>query len=101
MKNDQIADALDRCFVSPNVEDSNGEAANLVDVVNRLAFRTGQVAEAICPRGAASGKDAEGGHVGSLTEAVMGMTAGLCKIAEAIDGLADAVRETKERTNGR
>jgi len=39
------------------------------------------------------GKDATGGHVECLTEAVMGVTAGLCRIADAISDLASAVRE--------
>ena len=93
MDNNEIAVALEQCFISPNVSDSNFESANLVDVVQRLADKTGSVAKAICPQDAMAGKDAAGGHVGSLTEAVMGMTAGLVRIAEAIDGLADAVRE--------
>lgn len=37
--------------------------------------------------------DETGSHVESLTEAVMGMTAGLCQIANAIENLADAMRE--------
>ncbi|MGL6094604.1 MAG: hypothetical protein ACRC7O_02230 [Fimbriiglobus sp.] len=37
--------------------------------------------------------DAAGGRVESLTEAVMGVTAGLCRIADAIGDLAAAVRE--------
>ena len=36
----------------------------------------------------APGHDAAGGTVACLTEAVMGVTAGLVKIAEAIDGLS-------------
>lgn len=39
--------------------------------------------------------DESGGHVTSLTEAVMGMTAGLCRIADSISELAEAVREIK------
>ena len=54
------------------------------------------VASAVTPRGAMPGHDATGGSVGSLTEAVMGITAGLCKVASAIDNLADAVRERGE-----
>ena len=50
------------------------------------------VANAITPNIIGS-RDASGGHVESLTEAVMGVTAGLIRIAEAIDGLAEAVRE--------
>lgn len=44
------------------------------------------VARSITAEGA-PGHDACGGTVGSLTEAIMGMTAALCRIAEAIEGL--------------
>lgn len=53
-----------------------------------------KLADAITPLAFGAGTDATGGHVSSLTEAVMGMTAGLVQIAEAIDNLADAIRET-------
>jgi hypothetical protein len=49
------------------------------------------VRDAIMPP-AMPGRDAAGGHVECLTEAVMGVTAGLFRIAEAIEDLADAVR---------
>ena len=57
-----------------------------------LASATECIANAICPRDAAPAIDAAGGYVGSLAEAIMGMTAGLCRIADSIEGLADAVR---------
>ena len=60
----------------------------------RYAITT--IANAITPRGVAGGKDATGGHVESLTEAVIGMTAGLCRIADALESIADAIREAKE-----
>ena len=41
---------------------------------------------------AVGGTDATGGHVESLTEAAMGITAGLCRIADAIEGLAQVMR---------
>ena len=37
--------------------------------------------------------DAAGGRVESLTEAVMGLTAGMVKIAEAIERVADAMED--------
>lgn len=49
------------------------------------------VANAITPRDAAYGHDETGGTVGSLTEAVMGLTAALVQIAHAIDRVADAI----------
>ena len=42
------------------------------------------------------GTDAVGGSVDSLTEAVMGITGGLCKVADAIDRLASAVEDIAE-----
>lgn len=50
------------------------------------------LADAITPVESLGGRDAAGGHVASLTEAVMGVTAGLVRIAEAIESLASAVR---------
>ena len=55
-----------------------------------------KLARAITPLSALAGTDAAGGHVESLTEAVMGVTAGLVQIAEAIGDLAEAVREHGE-----
>lgn len=49
-----------------------------------------RVADAITPMVAGT-KDATGGHVESLTEAVMGVTAALTGIASAIVQLAEAV----------
>lgn len=43
-----------------------------------------------------AGKDAAGGYVTCVTEALMGNTAGLVMIAEAINNLAEAVRDYKE-----
>jgi hypothetical protein len=82
--------AIRASLISPNVADSNMEDANVVDVVDKLARAVGRVAHAITAP-AAGGPDQTGGHIESLTEAVMGVTAGLCRIADAIDGLAAAV----------
>ncbi len=51
-----------------------------------------RVAGAITPQGAMAGRDASGGRVSSLTEAVMGITSGLVRVAEAIEGLSGAIR---------
>lgn len=60
---------------------------------------------AITPRGSGNtfitgGNDATGGYVTSLTEAMMGVTAGLCKIADAIDRYTDTINPTSDPTNG-
>src|SRR5262245_61407953 len=85
------ADALRATLISPNECDSNFEAANVVDVVASLARATRSVSRPITPADAAPGRDAAGGAVTSLTEAVMGVTSGLCRIADAIERLAEAV----------
>lgn len=51
------------------------------------------VAHAILPADSAGGRDANGGHVTSLTEAVMGVSAGLGRIADAIGQVAEALSD--------
>jgi len=62
-------------------------------VANAVAGGFSTLAQAIYPLSALPGQDATGGRIESLTEAVMGVTAGLVRIAEAIGDLAEAVRE--------
>jgi hypothetical protein len=59
------------------------------------AIREGFIilAGTILPHGLLPGRDKAGGTVDYLTEAVMGITAGLVKVADAISELAEAVRE--------
>jgi hypothetical protein len=45
--NDRIADAIDRTFSSPNVSDSNGEPANVVDVLDDIARAIFSLAQAV------------------------------------------------------
>jgi hypothetical protein len=61
-------DGLRAAFVSPNVADSNLEPANVVDVIDKLAYRVGRVANAITPAGAAPGRDSHGGGAAWLAE---------------------------------
>lgn len=63
-----------------------------------LARAIRAVGDAITPP-AAPGHDAAGGTVASLTEAVMGVTAGLVQVAEALDGIADAIRSRSEESS--
>lgn len=65
---------------------------NTLNALDRMADQICNIANAIAPITAIAGEDALGGHVTSLTEAVMGTTAGLVSIAAAITELADAVR---------
>lgn len=85
-----LVDAIHRAF------DSGGRSGedSIVDVVEDVAVGVKRLADAITPN-LAPGQDATGGSVGSLTEAVMGNTAGLMQIASAIQSLADAVESLK------
>lgn len=67
--------------------------------LSRNIDRLARVSDAITSQ-AGGGIDETGGIVTCLTEAVMGVTAGLCKIAEAIDGLANAVRDVSGKEHG-
>jgi hypothetical protein len=74
-----------------SMSDNKGiEMAELTRSVNR-------VAKSIADFNAAPGHDETGGTVDSLTEAVMGITAGLCRIADAIESLAQAVSTAREK----
>ncbi len=86
---DSVAEAIVDVFTSPNV---GLMGANIVDVIGSLATSAKSIAAAITPPGAIC-QDANGGHVGSLTEAIMGVSAGLLAIAQSIDSLAGAVRD--------
>ena len=72
--------------------------SRLLDAVQKLARHVGDVAIAITPSAAPEleGRDEAGGTVTSLTEAVMGITAGLVRVADAISELADSVETIKE-----
>lgn len=61
--------------------------------IEDICHQLSRVAKAISAD-ACRNTDEAGVSVDSLTEAVMGVTAGLCRIAKAIDGLAEAVRES-------
>jgi hypothetical protein len=58
------------------------------------AIRT--LAGVITPLNAIMGHDANGWAVGSLTEAVMGVTGGLVRIANALESIAEAIREGRD-----
>jgi hypothetical protein len=81
--------AIHDSFMSRNVKDSNLEKANLVDTTDRIASMIDSLASAITPQDTLGGQDATGGTVLSLTEAVMGVSAGLVQIADAIASLKD------------
>jgi hypothetical protein len=60
--------------------------------IQGVANAVRSVANAITPMDAMPGHDANGGTVASLTEAVMGLTASMSRIADAIESVAEAMR---------
>lgn len=52
------------------------------------------IANSITPMTASASIDAAGGYVTSLTEAVMGNTKAMVRVADALDNIADALRES-------
>ena len=92
MNTTDIVDSLERCFISPNEQDSNLEPVNLVDVVGRAARNLHRIAHAITPQDAAAAQVPGGGRVGSLTEAVMLMSDRIGQVADSLHDVADAIR---------
>lgn len=94
-RTEATARAIRDSLSSPNVADSNFEPANVVDVIAGLASATRQVAQSITPN-VAGCQGASGGHVESLTEAVLDASHSLKAIAEALSDVAAAIREARE-----
>ncbi len=76
-------------------EDMIVDPPELSHEFTELISCVGSIRDAITKSGARGAHDAAGVYVESLTEAVMGVTAGLVQIAEALRDVADAMRETK------
>ncbi len=87
-----VADALLHALVSPNVPDSNLEAANVVDVGAKIGRACRAIAVAIAPVDGPQ-KLADGSQLTTLTEAVGRMADGIEHVASAIADLAVAVKE--------
>lgn len=52
------------------------------------------IANSVTPMNASGSIDAAGGFVTSLTEAVMGNTKAMVRVAEALEHIAEAIRES-------
>lgn len=60
--------------------------------IEEFLYAFKRLGNAITPNVCGS-SDKTGGHVESLTEAVMGVTSGLCRIADAIDNFSEIIKE--------
>ena len=73
-----------------------GGVMGVVEMIQSMAQAQKKVANAITGSDLGIGHDANGGAVGCLTEAVMGVTGGLCQIAAAIRAHTEFLREQAE-----
>lgn len=89
-KENRIADVLSEALV---MDAPISGIVGVVEMVQSLAQNTKAIANAITPTKLNGSSDAGDTFVESLTEAVMGQTRGLCRIADAIHDLAEAIRE--------
>jgi hypothetical protein len=88
----QIAEAINNGLTSDRL---HSRPVSLLEVLDVLAEATLRVGKAIDIDTEIGATDATGGNVRSLSEAVMGVTAGLVRIADSVNNLAEAVREHK------
>ena len=84
--NDEIGNALFGVFTSPNVSDSNYEAANMVDVIDRLGHQIQNAAKWL-------GNGDASTHMGALEAHGKAVLEGCTAVASAISDLAEAVRQ--------
>ena len=96
---DSISDAIQQCFISPNVLDSNCEASNVVDAISasgsKIMEGLSEVANSITPMGLLPHPTRCGGAVGSLTESFIYLAENLGRVADALERLADAKEESE------
>lgn len=69
------------------------ETKDISEQIEKLTDAVKRIPTAIYPSDSGGGHDETGGYITSLTEAVMGLTAGLCKIADAINRYTDAYKD--------
>lgn len=93
IKTDRLADTLAAVLTSPNVSDSNGEPANLVDAVDSLASAVRFGLKWLGNGDAATTFGAIEGHGMAVLEAAGKIESGLESISSAISDLASAIRE--------
>ena len=86
-----LNDQLERCFISPNVPDSNMEPANLVDAIANMSNAFWVIAKSI-----RSDTTAPASGPQSLFAAIVGIGNGLGAVASALDRVADAIYAQKE-----
>lgn len=92
LKPEPIVFESDSIFDLAAVLDASLKTFKEEGIAEILDQQLSRIAQAITAD-AAPNQDASGGTVASLTEAIMGVTAGLCRIAEAIHHHAETLQE--------
>ena len=88
----EVHEAMLDCLTSEYSPHPDGSPSNIVDAITELHKSTKKIANAITPLDACRGTDDSGGSIGSLTEAVMGLTRAMMQIALAISDVACEVK---------
>ena len=63
-----------------------------LQAINEIEEAIFDLANAVKPHGTTASQDATGGYVGSMTEATMGISAGLMAVAGEIHEVSEALR---------
>ncbi len=71
------------------------DAANIVGVLDNCSDAIYRVARAITPLDASAMPTPNGGHVASLTESVIYAAENIGRMADALQDIAEAIRERK------
>lgn len=81
------------------VQDGYGSPVevNLTAAIDELSRSVRKIATSIIPPDACPAHDNEGVYVDSLTEAVMGMSKGLSRLADAMESIATSVSQFVNR----
>lgn len=82
-----IVEAMHHTLVSPNVEDSNGEAANIVDAMDKVSRAIRWTAQLLC-----KGSENQDVPIGALEALGDSIETGAGDIAQAIRYLADVIQ---------
>lgn len=91
MADTQTANAIRETLISPNVADSNGENANVVDVLDRLARAVSTGLKRLGTGDAATPMGAIEAHALEVKNAGEAIAGSLESIATAINRLADSI----------
>lgn len=95
MAKDDVANALRDVLISTDVSDSNLEPANLVDVVDRIAYAIKRGLSDLGTGNACTPMGAIEFHASQLKDAGDTISSSLGEVASALQEIAEAIRDLK------